>query len=71
MSVRVPTPDVSIVDLTCKLAKETNYEEICATLKAAAEGDLKGILGYTDHDVVSSDFIHDKHSSTFDVKAGI
>jgi len=71
MSFRVGTPDVSVVDLTCKLAKETTYEEICKVMKEASEGHLKGILGYTEDDVVSSDFIGDTHSSIFDAKAGI
>ena len=75
MSLRVPTVDVSVVDLTCNLAKPTTYEEICAAVKKASEGELKGILGYTDEDVVSSDFISDPHSdphtSIFDAKAGI
>jgi len=71
MSFRVPTVDVSVVDLTCRLAKPASYKEICATLKAAAEGPLKGILGYTEDEVVSSDFIHDSRSSIFDAKAGI
>ena len=71
MSLRVPTVDVSVVDLTCNLAKPTTYEEICAAVKKASEGELKGILGYTDEDVVSSDFISDPHTSIFDAKAGI
>ena len=71
MSLRVPTVDVSVVDLTCNLAKPTTYEEICAAVKKASEGELKGILGYTDEDVVSSDFISDHHTSIFDAKAGI
>ena len=71
MSFRVPTIDVSVVDLTCNLAKPTTYEEICAAVKKASEGELKGILGYTDEDVVSSDFISDPHTSIFDAKAGI
>ena len=71
MSLRVPTVDVSVVDLTCNLAKPTTYEEICAAIKKASEGELKGILGYTDEDVVSSDFISDPHTSIFDAKAGI
>ena len=57
MAFRVPTPDVSVVDLTFKTAKATSYKEICAAMKAASEGELKGILGYTDDEVVSSDFI--------------
>jgi glyceraldehyde 3-phosphate dehydrogenase len=71
MAFRVPTPDVSVVDLTFKTAKATSYKEICAAMKSASEGDLKGILGYTDEDVVSSDFIHDPRSSIFDAGAGI
>ncbi|MFM8293469.1 MAG: type I glyceraldehyde-3-phosphate dehydrogenase [Microcystaceae cyanobacterium] len=71
MAFRVPTPDVSVVDLTFKTAKATSYEEICAAMKAAADGPLKGILGYTDEDVVSSDFIGERNSSVFDAKAGI
>jgi glyceraldehyde 3-phosphate dehydrogenase len=71
MAFRVPTCDVSVVDLTCTLVKGGSYEEICATVKAAADGPLKGILGYTDEDVVSTDFITDPHSSIFDAKAGI
>jgi len=71
MSFRVGTADVSVVDLTCKLAKETTYEEICKAIKDASEGPLKGIMGYTEDDVVSSDFIGDTHSSIFDAKAGI
>merc|ERR1711998_772385 len=71
MSFRVPTADVSVVDLTCRLGKPADYETICAKLKAESEGSLKGILGYTDEDVVSSDFIGDSHSSIFDKKAGI
>ncbi|HBK30211.1 MAG TPA: type I glyceraldehyde-3-phosphate dehydrogenase [Porphyromonadaceae bacterium] len=71
MSLRVPTLDVSIVDLTVRLAKETTYEEICKAMKAASEGELKGVLGYTNEDLVSSDFIGDPHTSIFDEKAGI
>jgi len=71
MAFRVPTVDVSVVDLTCRLAKPASYQEICATLKAASEGPLRGILAYTEDEVVSSDFIHDIHSSIFDAKAGI
>ena len=71
MSLRVPTVDVSVVDLTCNLAKPATYEEICAAVKKASEGELKGILEYTDEDVVSSDFISDPHTSIFDAKAGI
>ena len=71
MSVRVPTSDVSFVDLTCELATEATYEEICAAMKEASEGELKGILGYTDEAVVSTDFRGDARTSIFDVKAGI
>ncbi len=71
MSVRVPTSDVSFVDLTVELNKEASYEEICAAMKEAAEGELKGILGYTDEAVVSTDFRGDARTSIFDVKAGI
>jgi len=71
MAFRVPTSDVSVVDLTCKLEKAASYEQICAAIKAASEGDLKGIMAYTDDEVVSSDFIGDTHSSVFDAKAGI
>ena len=71
MSMRVPTLDVSVVDLTVNLAKPAKYEEICAAMKAASEGELKGVLGYTDEDVVSSDFLGDPRTSIFDAKAGI
>jgi len=71
MAFRVPTADVSVVDLTVRLQKEASYEEICATIKQASEGSMKGILGYTDEDLVSSDFIGDVRSSIFDAKAGI
>jgi glyceraldehyde 3-phosphate dehydrogenase len=71
MAFRVPTPNVSVVDLTCRLEKPAKYEDICKTLKAASEGPLKGILGYTDHDVVSSDFIGEACTSVFDAGAGI
>merc|ERR1711872_788551 len=71
MAFRVPTADVSVVDLTVRLGKEASYEEICATLRAAADGPMKGILGYTDEDLVSTDFIGDQRSSIFDAKAGI
>ncbi|WP_312644710.1 type I glyceraldehyde-3-phosphate dehydrogenase [Hydrogenoanaerobacterium sp.] len=71
MSFRVPTLDVSVVDLTVNLAKPASYDEICAAVKAASENELKGILGYTEDDVVSSDFIHDERTSIFDAKAGI
>lgn len=71
MSFRVPTVDVSVVDLTVRLAKETSYEEICKVVKEASEGELKGILGYTDQAVVSTDFIGDPRTSIFDATAGI
>ena len=71
MSLRVPTSDVSFVDLTCELAKEASYEEICAAMKEASEGELKGVLGYTNECVVSTDFRNDSHTSIFDEKAGI
>ncbi|MDR2448329.1 MAG: type I glyceraldehyde-3-phosphate dehydrogenase [Prevotellaceae bacterium] len=71
MSLRVPTLDVSVVDLTCRLAKPATYDEIKAAVKAAADGELKGVMGYTEDDVVSSDFIHEKRTSVFDAKAGI
>ncbi|MDU1904050.1 MAG: type I glyceraldehyde-3-phosphate dehydrogenase [Dysgonomonas sp.] len=71
MSMRVPTLDVSVVDLTARLAKEASYEEICKAMKEASEGELKGVLGYTEDDVVSSDFIGEERTSVFDAKAGI
>ena len=71
MSLRVPTSDVSFVDLTCELEKPASYEEICAAMKKASEGELKGILGYTEDAVVSTDFIHDSRTSIFDAAAGI
>jgi len=71
MSFRVPTPTVSVVDLTVRTVKETNYKEICAAMKKASETYLKGILAYTDDEVASSDFIHDEHSSIFDAGSGI
>ena len=71
MAFRVPTVDVSVVDLTCTLEKPATYEEICAAVKRASENELKGIMEYVDEDVVSSDFIHDSHTSIFDSKAGI
>ncbi len=71
MAMRVPTLDVSVVDLTCSLATPTTYEEICAAVKEASENELKGILGYTEDMVVSSDFLGDPHTSIFDAKAGI
>lgn len=71
MSFRVPTLDVSVVDLTCRLEKPASYDMIVQKIKGACEGELEGIMSYTEDDVVSSDFIHDKHTSIFDVKAGI
>ena len=71
MSMRVPTLDVSVVDLTAKLSKPASYEDICKAMKTASEGELKGVLGYTDEDVVSSDFLGDTRTSIFDKKAGI
>jgi glyceraldehyde 3-phosphate dehydrogenase len=71
MSMRVPTADVSAVDLTVKLAKETTYDEIMAVLRKASENELKGILGYTEDDVVSQDFVSDPRTSIVDAKAGI
>ena len=71
MSMRVPTLDVSVVDLTVNLSKPAKYEEICAAMKAASEGELKGVLGYTDEAVVSSDFLGDARTSIFDADAGI
>ena len=71
MSMRVPTSDVSVVDLTVELKKACTYEEICAAMKEASEGELKGVLGYTEDAVVSSDFLGDTRTSIFDAKAGI
>ncbi|MBQ9877820.1 MAG: type I glyceraldehyde-3-phosphate dehydrogenase, partial [Bacteroidales bacterium] len=71
MSLRVPTSDVSFVDLTCELAKPATMEEICVAMKKASEGELKGVLGYTDESVVSTDFRTDPRTSIFDAKAGI
>ena len=71
MSFRVPTPTVSVIDLTVRTTKETSYKEICAAMKRASETYLKGILAYTEDEVVSSDFIHDAHSSIFDAGSGI
>ena len=71
MAFRVPTPTVSVVDLTVRTVKETSYQEICAAMKKASETYLKGILAYTKDEVVSSDFIHDTHSSIFDAGSGI
>ncbi|CAF1015924.1 unnamed protein product [Rotaria magnacalcarata] len=71
IAFRVPTPNVSVIDLTLRLNKGTKYEEICAAIKEAANGPLKNILAYTDDEVVSTDFIGDTYSSIFDAKAGI
>ena len=71
MSFRVPTVDVSVVDLTCNLEKPATYEEICAAVKKASENEMKGIVEYVSDPVVSSDFIHDEHTSIFDATAGI
>lgn len=71
MSFRVPTADVSVVDLTVRLEKNTTYDEICAAMKSASEGSLKGIMGYTEDMVVSQDFVGDKRTSIFDKNAGI
>jgi len=71
MSFRVPTADVSVIDLTIQLKNAASYDQICQAVKKAAEGNLKGIVGYTDEELVSSDFLHDSRSSIFDAKAGI
>jgi glyceraldehyde 3-phosphate dehydrogenase len=71
MSFRVPTSDVSVVDLTVELKKDASYEQICAAMKAASEGPMKGVLGYTDEKVVSTDFRGDARTSVFDAEAGI
>jgi glyceraldehyde 3-phosphate dehydrogenase len=71
MAFRVPTPNVSVVDLTFRTEQATSYEAICEAMKAAANGPMQGVLAYTEDDVVSSDFITDPHSSTFDAGAGI
>ncbi|HHP7230616.1 MAG TPA: type I glyceraldehyde-3-phosphate dehydrogenase [Xenococcaceae cyanobacterium] len=71
MAFRVPTPDVSVVDLTFRTEKPTSYQEICAAMKQAATGELQGVLGYTDEPVVSTDFTSDPHSSIFDAGAGM
>merc|ERR1719148_581889 len=71
MAFRVPTIDVSVVDFTCTLGKEATYEEICACIKSRSEGDMKGILGYCDEPLVSTDFESDYRSSIFDAGAGI
>ena len=70
-SMRIPSADVSIVDLTCRLEKAATYEEICAAVKAAAEGPMAGVVEYVDDEVVSSDFITDPHTSIFDARAGL
>ncbi|CAN0579659.1 unnamed protein product, partial [Ectocarpus sp. 12 AP-2014] len=71
MAFRVPTPNVSVVDLTCTLDKATSYEEICAAIKEASEsGPMKGVIGYTEEPLVSTDFISDARSSIFDAGAG-
>ncbi|MBR0458250.1 MAG: type I glyceraldehyde-3-phosphate dehydrogenase, partial [Victivallales bacterium] len=71
MSMRIPSLDGSVVDLTCELEKPATYEEICAAVKAAAEGDMKGIVEYTEDPIVSTDIRGDAHTSIFDAKAGI
>lgn len=71
MAFRVPTLDVSVVDLTCRIEKAATYAEICACIKNASETTMKGVLGYTDEDVVSSDFVGEARTSVFDAKAGI
>ncbi|MGM0375673.1 MAG: type I glyceraldehyde-3-phosphate dehydrogenase [Bacteroidota bacterium] len=71
MAFRIPTPDVSVVDLTCRLEKGASYEDICKAMKEASEGELKGVLGYTDEPVVSNDFLGDSRTSIFDAGAGI
>ena len=71
MSMRIPAPDVSVVDVTFRLEKAATYAEICAAMKAASEGPMKGVLEYVDDEVVSSDFRTDAHTSIFDAKAGI
>jgi glyceraldehyde 3-phosphate dehydrogenase len=71
MSFRVPTMDVSVVDLTVNLGKSVSYDEICKAMKEASEGELKGILGYTEEMVVSQDFVGETRTSVFDAKAGI
>jgi glyceraldehyde 3-phosphate dehydrogenase len=71
MSFRVPTSDVSVVDLTVELNTDTTYEAICAAMKEASEGDMKGVLGYTNDKVVSTDFRGESCTSTFDADAGI
>jgi glyceraldehyde 3-phosphate dehydrogenase len=71
MSMRVPTADVSVVDLTVRTKKATSYEDICAAMKSASESSMSGVLGYTEEPLVSSDFVGDPRSSIFDANAGI
>lgn len=71
MSFRVPTINVSVVDFTLKTQKEASYEDICQAILRASQGELKGVLGYTEDEIVSSDILHDSHSSVFDVHAGL
>jgi len=71
MAFRVPTVDVSVIDLTVRLEKPASYADIKAAVKAASEGEMKGILGYTEEELVSTDFLHDARSSIFDAEAGI
>ena len=71
MSFRVPVSDVSVVDLTCELVREARYEDLCAAMKRASEGPLKGVLGYTDEEVVSTDLRGESCTSVFDAKAGL
>jgi glyceraldehyde 3-phosphate dehydrogenase len=71
MAFRVPTPNVSVVDLTCRLEKGASYEAVCAAMKEASEGELKGVLGYTEEAVVSNDFLGESCTSFFDAGAGI
>ena len=71
MSFRVPTSDVSVVDLTCELGREASYREICAAMREASEGALKGVLGYTEEEVVSTDMRGESCTSVFDAKAGL
>ena len=70
-SLRVPVPDVSVVDLTCRLTNPAPFDEVCAAIKAAAEGPMKGVLAYTDEEVVSTDFRGDWHTSIFDSTASL
>ena len=71
MAFRVPTPDVSVVDLTVRLEKAATYDQIKEAIQKASEGKMKGILGYTEDAVVSTDFLHDSHSSIFDATSGL